>query len=133
MRIARILCLIVVLSGPLLAESTEIWPVGRIVPKVECLADSRQSYALYLPTKYRNNQKWPVLFLFEPLARGALPVEIIQKAAENFGFILISSNNSRNGPISPQIDGGNAMWRDVQTRFSIDMKRVYFGGFSGVI
>lgn len=106
-------------------------PNGQIIRRVTCAANPAQSYALYLPKSYDPSKKWATLFVFEPSARGPLPVGIMQSAAEQFGYIVISSNNSRNGPLQPQIEAADAMWRDAHTRFSIDPKRVYFAGFSG--
>jgi dienelactone hydrolase len=55
----------------------------------------------------------------------------MKEAAEKFGYIIVSSNNSRNGPFRPQMEAADAMWKDAQERFSIDPKRTYFAGFSG--
>lgn len=106
-------------------------PLGRVVPRVTCVSDTTQSYALYLPTSYKPALKFPVIFIFEPLARGPLPVRIMQEAAEKYGYILAASNNSRNGPVAESLKAANAMYQDVTGRFSVDPKRVYFAGFSG--
>ncbi len=113
------------------AQSPDVWQAGKLYPKVVCLADATQSYALYLPTSYRKDQAAPVIFVFEPAARGPLPVSIAQRAAEKFGFVVIASNNSRNGPFAPQIAAADAMWKDAHERFSLDSRRTYFAGFSG--
>jgi dienelactone hydrolase len=125
------ICILLVVAGVSSAESLTIFQLGVVIPKVECLADARQSYALYLPTSYRKEMKSPILFVFEPLARGPLPVVIMRQAAEKYGFIIIASNNSHNGPVRPQLEAANAMWRDAHQRFSIAPNRTYFAGFSG--
>ncbi|MBN3036215.1 MAG: hypothetical protein JW861_11560 [Bacteroidales bacterium] len=51
--------------------------------------------------------------------------------ATDFGYILASSNNSRNGPWEPVIEAANAVFTDTWQRFRIDPSRVYAGGFSG--
>ncbi len=56
---------------------------------------------------------------------------MMKDAAEKYGYIVIASNNSRNGPIRPQLDAADAMWQDAQDRFTLDPKRAYFAGFSG--
>ena len=104
---------------------------GQIVEKVVCAADSTQSYALYLPSSYSQNKRWPVLYAFDPGARGTAPVERFKDAAEKYGYIVAGSNNSRNGPWGPTLAAIRAMWEDTHARFSIEDNRVYVTGFSG--
>jgi predicted esterase len=105
--------------------------VGTIVPKVVCTADSKQSYALYLPSSFSAARPWPIIYVFDPAARGQVAVETIQAAAEKFGYIVVASNNSRNGPTANPAEAANAMWRDTQQRFPIAQQRRYFAGMSG--
>ena len=58
-------------------------------------------------------------------------METIQAAAEKFGYIVVASNNSRNGPTANPAEAANAMWRDTQQRFPIAEQRRYFAGMSG--
>jgi len=51
-----------------------------------------------LPSYYGPEKQWPIIYIFEHAARGRLPVGIFKKTAEEFGYILMASNNSRNGP-----------------------------------
>ena len=105
-------------------------PAGQIVDEVVCAADRSQSYALYLPRAYTAEKPWPVIFAFDPGGRGRVPVERYQAAAEQYGFIVAGSNNSRNG--SP--DNGRAvaaMSADVISRVRVDERRVYVAGMSG--
>ena len=106
-------------------------PRGVIVDRVVCAADLSQSYALYLPSTYTKERAWPIVYCFEPAARGRLPVEHFQAAAERFGWIVVTSWNSRNGSMARSVDAGSAMWRDTHERFRIDDRRVYTSGFSG--
>jgi tetratricopeptide (TPR) repeat protein len=102
-----------------------------VIPRLTCAAASEQSYALYLPSQYSPAKRWPIIYTFDPLARGNVPVERMKEAAERYGFIVVGSNNSRNGPWKVEIDAAQAMSDDTHTRFSIDDRRVYFAGFSG--
>src|SRR4029078_12904397 len=78
---------------------TDSIPRGQLVEKIEALSDSSQSYALYLPSNYTPDRKWPILFAFDPGARGRVPVERFKEAAEKYGWIVLGSNNSHNGPM----------------------------------
>jgi predicted esterase len=99
--------------------------------KVTCRADPAQSYSLYLPSAFDPERRWPVLFLFDPGARGPMGVEAFRAAAETFGWILVGSNNSRNGPLATSVIAAQAIWADVRERLPVDGRRVYASGFSG--
>ncbi len=107
------------------------FPPGKVIPKVACSADSKQSYALYLPSAFSAARKWPIIYLFDPLARGEVAVEAVRAAAEKFGYIVVASNNSRNGPMADSTAAANAVWRDTQERFPIEEQRRYLAGMSG--
>jgi len=106
-------------------------PTGQIVDKVVCEAKPEHSYALYLPSRYTPDRRWPILYAFDPVARGRVPVERFQDAAERYGYIVVGSLNSRNGPLQVSRDAMQAVWDDTQRRWSIDPKRIYATGFSG--
>jgi pimeloyl-ACP methyl ester carboxylesterase len=72
-----------------------------------------------------------VLYAFDPGARGKLPLEHFREAAEKYGWILVGSNNSRNGPMKIAFDAGQAIWKDTHDRFAVDEQQTYFAGFSG--
>ncbi|MDT5272460.1 MAG: hypothetical protein QOH49_4646 [Acidobacteriota bacterium] len=106
-------------------------PRGHVVETIATLKDPSQTYALYLPSNYTPARRWPTLYCFDPLARGALPVKLFSEAAERFGWIVVGSNNSRNGPLKPSLDATRAMFEDTQARLSVDATRTYTAGFSG--
>ena len=118
-------------SNALAITQTDSIPRGQIVERIEALNDSSQSYALYLPSNYMPDRKWPVLYAFDPGARGRVPVERFKGAAEKYGWIVLGSNNSRNGPWIGVINAWNAMLTDTHQRFAIDDQRMYATGFSG--
>jgi len=120
-----------VILCPLFAQAPSVLPKGELVPKVVCASDARFSYALYLPSGYREDQVWPVLYGFSPGGSGEEPVRLFQRAAERFGWIVVGSNDSRNGPLRPAQEASDAMWKDVRSRFKVDPKRSYSVGFSG--
>ena len=101
------------------------------MPHEVCATQPDQSYALYLPSTYTPARRWPTIYAFDPLARGNVPLEFMKEAAERYGFILVGSNNSRNGAWKPEFDAAQAMSDDTHIRLSIDDRRVYFAGFSG--
>jgi len=116
---------------PLFALAPSTLPKGELVPRVVCASDARFSYALYLPSGYREDRVWPVLYGFSPGGSGEEPVRLFQLTAERFGWIVVGSNDSRNGPLRPALEASDAMWKDVQSRFKVDPRRSYGVGFSG--
>jgi predicted esterase len=104
---------------------------GVVLPQETCSAHPDQTYALYLPSQYTPAKRWPIVYAFDPAARGKMPVELMEAAAERYGYIVVGSNNSRNGSWKTEIEAAQAMADDTRSRFSIDDRRIYFAGFSG--
>jgi predicted esterase len=104
---------------------------GVVLPKVVSGAQPEQSYALYLPSYYTREKRWPIVYAFDPGARGSVPVGLMKGAAERYGYIVAGSNNSHNGAWKPEADAAQAIFQDTHARFAIDNNRVYFAGFSG--
>ncbi|MEQ8424318.1 MAG: hypothetical protein RIA63_06380, partial [Cyclobacteriaceae bacterium] len=88
-------------------------------------------YALYLPKDYNSEKKWPVILIFEPAARGKLPVQKFKQGADELGYILMASNNSKNGGWEIAFEAADAMFADAFAKYSIDTTRMYTSGFSG--
>jgi predicted esterase len=124
----RRLALFLLLSTSLAAAEPER---GKLVENIAARSDATQTYTLYLPTSYDAARVQPLLFVFDPRGRGTVAAEIFRDAAEEFGWILISSNQTRSD------DDGSASNRAVRAllpeinRYAIDPKRIYAAGFSG--
>jgi len=112
------------------AQNPEL-PRGQVIDTLECLDSPGQLFALYLPSQYDSLRKWPVIFFFEPSARGKLPIEKYKVIAEQFGYILLGSYNSKNGPRDIIFEAQKSMFKDAKQRFSIDEERIFTSGFSG--
>lgn len=105
---------------------------GVMNTKVKCKADPSQTYAIYIPNAYiKSRKKFPVVYGFSPDAWGADPVKLLQDAAEKHGFIVIGSNNARNGEWEPIRAAIKAVVKDSSSRFRIDAEKCYACGFSG--
>ena len=106
-------------------------PVGKVIPKVSSATQAEQSYALYLPSGYTSEKHWPIVYAFDPAARGSMPVELMKSAAERYGYIVAGSNNAQNGPWKPEFEAAQATYHDTHMRLAIDNNRLYLAGFSG--
>lgn len=127
--VAVLLCAVLPLAA-FGAESQAI-EKGKVIERVVCQSDPQQSYALFLPSGYAREKRWPILYCFDPAARGRVPVERFKDAAEKYGYIVVGSHNSRNGSNEAALAAAQAMMDDTQARFSINDRRVYTAGFSG--
>ena len=102
---------------------------GKVTDSVICRADPTQSYALYVPAKAG---LLPVIYFFDPHGSGALPLNKYRQLAETYGFILVGSNNSKNGnDWSTTEKIWQALAADTKSRLKIDASRIYTCGFSG--
>lgn len=105
---------------------------GKVIEVVKCRYDATQSYALYLPPNYDKNKKWPVIYMFDPHGTGYLPLKKYSSIAEKFGYILIGSNNSKNGLQMNTIKAGfDTIYSDSHRKFNINDGAIYAAGFSG--
>jgi hypothetical protein len=104
---------------------------GKVLDGIVCNHEISQTYAVYSPSYYTPDKAWPVIYIFEPAARGVLPVRLFKAAAERWGYIIVSSNNSKNGNWQLVFDAADAMFVDTAEKFNIDQSRIYTSGFSG--
>ncbi len=111
--------------------ASDALPTGQVVDSIACLHDAGQRYAFYLPSTYHADRLWPILYAFHAGARGRVPVELFREPAERFGYVVVGSNNSRNGPQAPIVAAVEAIWRDTHARLALDPKRIYATGMSG--
>ena len=105
---------------------------GTLIDRVASVADSARSYALYLPSSYRPGGRHPILIVMDPRGRALLGMELVRSAAERFGWIAMSSYDTRSDePTDPNGPALAAMLTDAQRQLAIDPRRVYLAGFSG--
>ncbi len=105
---------------------------GQLIEHVACASDRDETYTLYLPSRYDTGRKWPLLLVFDPRGRGTTAAAVFREAAETFGWIIVSSDNTRSdGPWEPNRRALAALWPEVLQTYAVDPSRVYAAGFSG--
>lgn len=110
----------------------EKFPRGEIIEKIVCRNDASQNYSMYLPSNYSVEKTFPVIYAFDAHGNGKLPVSLYKELAEKYDFILIGSNNSKNGNSWEESKViSEKLFEDVQSRLSVNNKRNYLLGFSG--
>lgn len=128
--LGRALALSLAFSSP--ALGADAFPKGEIVPAVT--ATPGQSYALYLPSAYTPDRSWPILYVLDARGQGAQAAEVFRAGAEQYGYILASSNNSASDTsMDVSFQAMRSMWADTHARFPVDGRRVYAAGFSGTV
>ena len=130
MRTILLLCLSLSLNQICLGQDIP-FPVGRILDSVPLEQHSSESYALYLPKAYDTDSSQPIVFIFDPAARGRTGIEPFVEASEKYQMILVCSNNSRNTAYEENFEIANRWFEDVFSRFTVDQGRIYAAGFSG--
>ncbi|MAP54176.1 hypothetical protein [Altibacter sp.] len=103
---------------------------GQILDSLPVM-ESKETYALYIPTSYTEENPSSIIFIFDPVGRGRTGIHPFLKASETYGHILVCSNDSRNGPYERNIAVVNRLFATIFQTFTIDEQRVYLSGFSG--
>ena len=122
------------LAEPAPAPRPAELPRGALIEKVPCAGQPDQAYALYLPSNYKPDRPWPILYAFDARGDGKRVAELYRPAAEAHGWIVVSSwNSASDGPMEPNFTAMHALWADTHARFAIDDSRVYAAGYSGTV
>ena len=104
------------------------FPVQKIIASVVCKNDASQSYTLYIPSA----EAEAVIYFFDPHADGVLPLEKYKALANAYNYILIGSNNSKNGNDWQTTESiWQTLFNDTKSRISLNTNRIYTCGFSG--
>ena len=108
------------------------YKAGELITQVIAAADPSQSYALYLPKNYDTISHLPAMIFFDPHGSGSYPVGLFRSLADEFGFILVGSNNSKNGITFEQTNLiASHLVSEVVNRYAANPGRISLAGFSG--
>lgn len=106
-------------------------PKPGVTKAIPCIDAPDQSMDLYLPPQYFKDteRKFPVLFLSSPNAKPNISQHI--KWADRQGVILITINNSQNGPWPPIFKAQDAVWRTAEANLRLHPCLRFANGMSG--
>ncbi|MFL6233671.1 MAG: hypothetical protein ACJ76N_11100, partial [Thermoanaerobaculia bacterium] len=109
---AALVLLLLAAQAPAVKPPAPAFLRGKVVEKVVCAANPKESYALYLPSGYTPDHAWPILYVLDPRSRGTLATERFRPGADmKHGYILASSNNTLSDTaIDPNVEAMRAMW-----------------------
>lgn len=128
-------------------EAFEALPKPGIIHRhIACKNDSVYSYALLIPATYKDYPpalrptdhapgeipRFPVILAFDPHADGSLPLTLYRPLAEKYGYLMIGSNDLKNGLTPDKIQNiVRALAKEILTGYPVDTSRIYLLGFSG--
>ncbi len=104
---------------------------GEIIDTIWVDKKLGESFSFYMPKSYEPSKQAPVIFIFEPMARGRTGIDPFISAADTYGYLLVCSNNTKNGPFEQNYPIVDRLFAKVFTSLKLDPKRVYTSGFSG--
>jgi predicted esterase len=105
---------------------------GRLVESLVTRSDAEETYTLYLPTGWSAAKRSPALLVLDPRGRSAVAAELFREGAERYGWVILSSNQSRSDvDIDPNPRAVRALAMEAVTVYGVDSRRLYLAGFSG--
>ncbi|MBN2682650.1 MAG: hypothetical protein JXR58_09085 [Bacteroidales bacterium] len=108
------------------------FPVDSVIRGVKSPSNGNYSYSLYFPVSYNSDSASPVVLIFDPHAKGHYPVSMYRKIANKYGFVLMASENSRNGLSLPEVNQiVSSIYSDAKNLVNINSKAIFAMGFSG--
>ncbi len=117
---------------PIVAEEKDSFHIGEVIPSIASKINSANSFSLYLPHQYSEDQKLPALIFLDPHGDGSFPLYKYKSFAEKFGVTLIGSNDSKNGVTFDETNLiVQGLVAEVSERLNVDVKQISLAGFSG--
>ena len=102
---------------------------GRIYDRI---TKSNSSYSVYFPKNYVEKEKYPAIIFFDPHGHGRFPLEKYKNLADKFQFLLIGSNDSKNGMnIEQCLKFADDLLNETSTTLPGYKEQISVAGFSG--
>lgn len=98
---------------------------------IAVMGTKNESFALYLPISFDSTKALPILFVFDPAARGKAGLLPFIEASERHNIILVCSNNSKNGSFDISFSVADHLFNHVFHNFKVDTDLMFLSGFSG--
>jgi predicted esterase len=125
------LLLTVILPMAIMAQDSNVITKGIFKDSVLVKNANSENYAIYFPSTYKKENKSAAIFIFDPAARGKIGIQPFISAAEEFNYILVCSNNAKNGSFDQNIGIAERLFDSVLKDYPINVLRLYIAGFSG--
>lgn len=127
----RLLLFFLFFLNSIIAQEKEDFKIGRLLDSISVDGAPSESFTIYFPEKYNKNIASAVVFIFDPEAKGKQGVAPFILISNTYNYILVCSNNSKNGPMDVNKDIASRLIYHIVTNYKIDGKQMYVAGFSG--
>ncbi len=114
-----------------MVHAQETFKKGTVLDSIAVSNSNGETFTLYLPESYSVKKLNPIVFIFEPAARGFIGISPFLEASEKYGYVLVCSNNARNGPYDRNFDIANRLFDHIFANFKIKEDEMYISGLSG--
>jgi len=123
-------CYLLLLFIPMIAFAQELRIVkGNLTKDIAVPGAPGENFVLYTPSNYNQNQKWPVIFIFDPYGRAGNTANLFRTAAEEQGYLIAALEmNIKEKSIDSVITTASSMINMVKSSLSIDGNQVYTAG-----
>jgi hypothetical protein len=125
----QIIYIVLLFSYSFSFSQTSNYEKGKIIDSIKVKGTFTETFQLYIPNSYTNNTA--VVFIFDPMGNGTNGIKPFLKAAEQYNYVLVSSNNTKNGPYNNNIEITNRLFSYIFSEFKTDSRQIYTAGFSG--
>ena len=126
-----VVCFFIVASQPFFAQDINLRK-GTIIDSVPISETSKESFSLFLPTKFEANKNWPILFLFDMYGQNRRTMSMFLQAAENRGFILASPTQVHDSvSLSNNVLIAQRTIEKATGLLPVNSSRIYTGGHQG--
>ncbi|MHA7058263.1 alpha/beta hydrolase [Aquimarina sp. M1] len=92
---------------------------------------TKETFAMYLPNSVDKSAALPIVFIFDPGGQGKRGIAPFIKTSEAYGYMLVCSNHTKNGPYDRNFEITNRLFEFVFANFRIKQNEMYVSGFSG--
>ncbi len=107
------------------------YEAGAITDSISIPDKGGENFSLYLPKSFKHDFLNSIVFIFEPMGRAPLGIEVFIEAAETYGHILVCSTAIKNGPYQRNFEITERLINHVFSEFNINENQIYLAGFSG--
>lgn len=104
---------------------------GVIIDSIPLKNNAQESYSIYLPINYDANLKTPIVFVYDPSGNARQGIRPFIKKSEQYGMIVVCSNNSKNGSYERNFNIAQRLFNEILSIYTIDANQIYLAGFSG--
>jgi len=114
-----------------LSAQANTYETGAIIDSIPIPNKDGENFSLYLPESFKHDALNSIVFIFEPMGRDTLGIEVFMEAAEAYGHILVCSSAIRNGPYQRNFEMTERLINHIFSKFNINQNQIYLAGFSG--